>query len=157
MNTIKTKGVLSLSLVISFIITTFSGIGLFFSPSGRIARETNWLFLGISKFKLENMHTIFGFIMSALAILHLAINYKIFLLEIKPKAVKDLKRIPKNQLIKILEKIEKLQFGLQGDIKRLTDFAPEYRLRIGDYRILFEIEGNKLIIYRILHRKNVYK
>jgi len=71
--------------------------------------------------------------------------------------VKDLKRIPKNQLIKILEKIEKLQFGLQGDIKRLTDFTPEYRLRVGDYRILFEIEGNKLIIYRILHRKDVYK
>ena len=29
---------------------------------------------------------------------------KIFFLEIKPKAVKDLKRIPKNQVIKILEK-----------------------------------------------------
>ena len=40
--------------------------------------------------------------------------------------------------MRILENIERLQFGLQGDIKRLTDFTPEYRLRVGNYRILFE-------------------
>ena len=80
-----------------------------------------------------------------------------FSLEFKPKAVKDLKRIPKDQIVKILENIEKLQFGLQGDIKRLTDFTPEYRLRVGNYRILFEIEEDKIIIYRILHRKDAYK
>jgi len=51
-----------------------------------------------------------------------------FSLEFKPKAVKDQKRIPKDQIERILENIEKLQFGLQGDIKRLTDFTPKYRL-----------------------------
>ena len=80
-----------------------------------------------------------------------------FSIKFKPKAVKDLKRIPKSQVVRILEKIEKLQFGLQGDIKTLTDFTPEYRLRIGKYRVLFETEGNKIIIYRILHRKNAYR
>ena len=80
-----------------------------------------------------------------------------FSLEFKPKAVKDLKRIPKDQIVKILENIEKLQFGLQGDIKRLTNFTPEYRLRVGNYRGLFEIEGDKITIYRILHRKDAYK
>ena len=58
--------------------------------------------------------------------------------------------------MKILEKIEKLQFGLQGNIKRLTDFTPEYRLRVGNYRVLFDIEENKIIIYQILHRKDAY-
>ena len=29
--------------------------------------------------------------------------------------------------------------GLKGDVKRLTNFTQEYRLRVGDYRILFEI------------------
>lgn len=80
-----------------------------------------------------------------------------FSLEFKPKAVKDLKRIPKDQIERILKSIEKLQFGLQGDIKRLTDFTPEYRLRVGNYRVLFEIEGGKIIIYRILSRKEAYK
>ncbi|MBM4066480.1 MAG: hypothetical protein FJ266_12705 [Planctomycetes bacterium] len=40
---------------------------------------------------------------------------------------------------------------------RLTNFTPEYRLRIGDYRILFEIEGQEIIIHRIKHRKEAYK
>lgn len=80
-----------------------------------------------------------------------------FSLEFKPRAVKDLKRVSKEQVVRILENIEKLQFGLQGDIKRLTDFTPEYRLRVGDYRVLFEIEEDKIVIYRILHRKDAYK
>ncbi len=80
-----------------------------------------------------------------------------FALKFKPKAAKDLKQIPKGRVVKILEKIEKLQFGLQGDVKRLTDFTPEYRLRVGNYRVLFEVEQSKIIIYRILHRKDAYK
>ncbi len=80
-----------------------------------------------------------------------------FSLEFKPKAVKDLKHISKDQVVKILETIERLQSGFQGGIKRLTDFTPEYRLRVGNYRVLFEVEGDKIVIYRILHRKNAYK
>ena len=49
-----------------------------------------------------------------------------------------------------------MQDNLQGDIKKLNNFEPEYRLRVGDYRVLFEIEDNNLIIYRIKHRKNAY-
>jgi len=81
-------------------------------------------------------------------------NYKI---EFKPRALKDCKKISKSQLTHIFERIEKMSGGLKGDIKHLTNFTPEYRLRVGDYRILFEIEEEKLIIYRIRHRKAVYK
>ncbi|MFX0197594.1 MAG: type II toxin-antitoxin system RelE/ParE family toxin [Candidatus Hodarchaeota archaeon] len=35
--------------------------------------------------------------------------------------------------------------------------GPEYRLRVGDYRVLFETEKNKISIYRIRHRKDAYK
>ena len=45
---------------------------------------------------------------------------------------------------------------LKGDIKKLTNHSPEYRLRVGNFRILFEIENNEIIIYRIKHRKDVY-
>jgi len=47
--------------------------------------------------------------------------------------------------------------NLQGDVKKLTDHAPEYRLRVGNYRILFEINANKIVIYRIRHRKDAYR
>ena len=56
-----------------------------------------------------------------------------------------------------MEKIEAMQNDLTGDVKRLTNFTPEYRLRVGDYRVLFEIEGRTVVIYRVLHRKDAYK
>ena len=54
-------------------------------------------------------------------------------------------------------KIEALQEDLVGDVKKLTDFTPEYRLRVGDYRVLFEVDGNTVVVYRILHRKDAYQ
>jgi len=46
---------------------------------------------------------------------------------------------------------------IKGDVKQLTNFTPEYRLRIGDYRVLFEIEEETIIIYRIRHRREAYR
>jgi mRNA interferase RelE/StbE len=46
---------------------------------------------------------------------------------------------------------------LAGDFKKLTNFTPEYRLRVGDYRVLFEVEEHKIIVYRIIHRKDAYR
>lgn len=46
---------------------------------------------------------------------------------------------------------------MQGDIKRLTNFTPEYRLRVGNYRVLFELTHNTIVIYRILHRSHAYR
>ncbi len=56
----------------------------------------------------------------------------------KPRALKDGKRIPKQELVHIFEKIKALENNLSGDVKHLTNFYPEYRLRVGNYRILFE-------------------
>lgn len=53
--------------------------------------------------------------------------------------------------------MEKLEDNLTGDVKRLTAFAPEYRLRVGDYRVLFEIhETNRVVVYRVRHRREAY-
>jgi len=81
-------------------------------------------------------------------------NYQIVF---KPKAIKDLKSLPRQDCMRILEHIDKLQNNLFGDVKRLTHFTPEYRLRIGNYRVLFEIENEMIEIYRIMHRKEVYR
>jgi mRNA interferase RelE/StbE len=50
-----------------------------------------------------------------------------------------------------------MKIGLRGDVKRLTNFTPEYRLRVGNFRVLFEIEDKEIVIYRIVHRKDAYK
>ncbi len=62
-----------------------------------------------------------------------------------------------DELDRIFAGIECLKFNLKGDMKRLTNYSPEYRLRIGNYRILFEVEDDKVIIYRIRHRQSVYR
>lgn len=81
-------------------------------------------------------------------------KYKV---ELKPRAVKDLKDISKPEGKKITEKLKLLEDGLQGDVKKLTDSTPEYRMRVGDWRVLFEIEGERIIIYRIRHRRDAYR
>ncbi|EAZ93377.1 hypothetical protein CY0110_16317 [Crocosphaera chwakensis CCY0110] len=57
---------------------------------------------------------------------------------------------------RIIAKIEAMIDNLQGDVKKLTNFFPQYRLRVGNYRVLFDIEDNTLIIYRVKHRQNAY-
>ncbi|MCI0560537.1 MAG: type II toxin-antitoxin system RelE/ParE family toxin [Nitrososphaera sp.] len=78
-------------------------------------------------------------------------------IELKPRAIKDLKGIAKPEARKIVEKIMGLGQGLIGDIKRLTNFTPEYRMRVGDYRILFEVEEGTIVVYRIKHRNEAYR
>ena len=74
-----------------------------------------------------------------------------------PKAIKDLKKIPKADASRIAAQLQLLEGGLAGDVKKLTNYTPEYRLRIGNYRALFEVEKNRIIVYRIKHRKEAYK
>jgi mRNA interferase RelE/StbE len=76
--------------------------------------------------------------------------------EFKPRAVKELERLPVIQQRRIIARIEQLADGLKGDVKRLTNFTPEYRLRVGDYRVLFEIERGKINVYRVCHRREAY-
>ena len=56
-------------------------------------------------------------------------------------AIDDLRRIPKRYARQIVAKISRLEHGLRGNIKRLTNFDVDYRLRSGDYRVLFDVEG----------------
>ena len=77
--------------------------------------------------------------------------------EFKPRAIKDLHKIEKADQKRIITRITELTNNLSGNVKRLTNFTPEYRLRVGNYRVLFETEENKIIIYRIHHRRNAYR
>ncbi len=78
-------------------------------------------------------------------------------IEFKPRALKDLKVLPESAKRRVIAKIEALRNDLAGDVKRLTNFTSEYRLRVGDYRVLFEVIEHRIIVYRIIHRKDVYR
>ena len=76
---------------------------------------------------------------------------------LKPMAVKDLKNLPSHDASKVMARLKSLEDDMKGSVKRLTNFTPEYRLRAGNYRALFEVEGTRIIVYRIQHRKDVYR
>ncbi|MBN2649427.1 MAG: type II toxin-antitoxin system RelE/ParE family toxin [Prolixibacteraceae bacterium] len=79
-------------------------------------------------------------------------------IRIRNSAIKDLKRISPDLRNKIHTKIISLKdFPDVTNVKKLTNFEPAYRLRIGDYRILFDVLDDCIEIGRILHRKESYK
>ena len=78
-------------------------------------------------------------------------------IEIRKRAEKDLASLPKADAQRIAYALFLLENGLTGDIKKLASVLPEYRLRIGVWRVLFEIVERKIIIYRILHRQEAYR
>jgi mRNA interferase RelE/StbE len=77
-------------------------------------------------------------------------------IEYGTSALDDLDGLPSRERAQILHKIERLEHGLHGDIKRLHAAEAAYRLRMGDYRILFDVEGDVIVIRRIGNRKDVY-
>jgi mRNA interferase RelE/StbE len=59
---------------------------------------------------------------------------------IRKSAIKDLKRISQDDKRKIHSTILTLsKFPNISNIKKLTNFEPAYRLRVGNYRILFDV------------------
>ena len=52
--------------------------------------------------------------------------------------------------------MEALGDDLAGDVKRLTNYSPEYRLRVGDWRVLFNVDRDTVSIERISHRSDAY-
>ena len=78
-------------------------------------------------------------------------------IDIQDSAYKDLKKIDKTDAIKILQIIKKLEdYPHITNVKKLTNHYLPFRLRIADYRVLFDIENEKIIVSNIKHRKEAY-
>jgi mRNA interferase RelE/StbE len=78
-------------------------------------------------------------------------------IEIRTSAIKDLKHISQPFKTNIQNKILELKnFPNTPNIKKLTNFEPAYRFRVGDYRILFDVTDDIIVIARVLHRKESY-
>jgi mRNA-degrading endonuclease RelE of RelBE toxin-antitoxin system len=50
-----------------------------------------------------------------------------------------------------------LEEDLSGNVKKLKGFRNLYRLRIGNHRALFELEGERITVYRVGLRKDIYR
>jgi mRNA interferase RelE/StbE len=77
--------------------------------------------------------------------------------EISNEAKAKLRAMPKEIRRTIGYKIFLLQNDLSGDVQKLRGSTNEYRLRAGNYRVLFELEGKKIMIYAVGDRKEIYR
>jgi mRNA interferase RelE/StbE len=60
---------------------------------------------------------------------------------------------------RIIEKLKVLEKGFSPllDIKKLKGYKNHYRLRVGEFRILFFLENSKIVVYKIGKRESVYE
>lgn len=73
-------------------------------------------------------------------------------------AKKQFKKLPRDIQQRLLSALERIRIRPEIFVERLIGI-PYYKFRVGDYRIILDIEQNKLLILiiKIGHRKNVYK
>jgi mRNA interferase RelE/StbE len=85
------------------------------------------------------------------------LNYRI---EVKRSAAKALKKIPKAEQKRIADKIDSLAEDLPNpDTTKMKGNNPFHRIRVGDYRIIYDIQEDILLIMvlKIGHRKDIYR
>ena len=82
-----------------------------------------------------------------------------FSIRIKGSAARDLRRIAKTDRLRIMSAIDRLSDSpfvgnaLKGDLRGLR------RIRVGDYRVLYELLDETLVVLvvRVAHRREVYR
>jgi len=77
-------------------------------------------------------------------------------LVIAERARAALRRMSPDVARRVVRKVERMRHGLSGDVKRLTNIEPAYRLRVGDWRVLFDVTRRTIIVQDVRHRSQVY-
>ena len=77
---------------------------------------------------------------------------------ISPRALKDLKNLPKDVTARVVSTLEQMQNDPINSVSRLKN-SPLYSVHVGEYRVVLDILHKKLIILvvRVGHRRNIYK
>ncbi|MFH1617265.1 MAG: type II toxin-antitoxin system RelE/ParE family toxin [Candidatus Margulisiibacteriota bacterium] len=84
-------------------------------------------------------------------------SYKV---EIKRSALKDIKKLEKGSIPPIYRKIASLSDNPHpAQSQKLKGMDNSYRLRIGDYRIIYQIDhqNKAVMVFGIGHRKDIYR
>ena len=83
--------------------------------------------------------------------------YKI---SVKKSALKELESIPKSDRSRIIAHIDALANNPRPQgVRKLENYESSYRIRIGNYRVIYSIEDEKLLIevIKVADRKEAYK
>lgn len=76
------------------------------------------------------------------------------ILQTTKSAEKSIKKLDKSLRKRIINAIKRLP---DGDIRKLKGYDETFRLRVGDYRVLYSFDGYSIMILDVLPRGEAYK
>ena len=77
----------------------------------------------------------------------------------KRSAAKELRKLPRDVIVRILNVVEQLtENPYPPGVRKLSGAQHTYRIRVGDYRVIFSVFDAEMVIeiIRVGHRKDVY-
>ncbi len=79
-------------------------------------------------------------------------------IEFSQTAERQLYKLEKRVQVRIISILERIRVRPYPHVKKLIG-NPYFRLRVGEYRVILDIKGDRLIIFviEVGHRKNIYK
>ena len=78
----------------------------------------------------------------------------------KESVQKDFRRLPPVIISRVIKKVESLPANpVPVDSRKLRDTEHTYRVRVGDYRIIYQVNvsDKEIVVCRVRHRKDAYK
>jgi mRNA interferase RelE/StbE len=78
----------------------------------------------------------------------------------EPSAVRELGKLARDVQVRIMARIEALaKEPRPAGVKKLEGMKELYRVRAGDYRVVYQIQDERLVVLvvRIAHRREVYR
>jgi len=77
-------------------------------------------------------------------------------IEWKEHALSDVKKLESSVIRRIIRKVEEMcKNPFSKDIKKLKG-SNDFRLRVGDYRVIFSIKREIITVLKVGHRKKIY-
>ena len=74
------------------------------------------------------------------------------------RSIKDIQRLDPTVKKRISTALLRYQVDPLQYSERLIDSKlGSYRFRIGDYRVIFDIKGDEIVVLRVGHRREIYK
>lgn len=79
---------------------------------------------------------------------------------LKQTAVRSMRKLPRDIQKRIIEKLD-VWCGSENPMnfaeKLMDKSLGDFRFRVGDYRVTFDLENNHIIVLLINHRKDIYR
>ncbi|HZE89620.1 MAG TPA: type II toxin-antitoxin system RelE/ParE family toxin [Verrucomicrobiae bacterium] len=84
-----------------------------------------------------------------------------FTVKLTPSFEKDLEALPRHEQERILAALKRLEtspFGPPPRVKQLKSVGVgRWRLRVGFYRVRYDVVGQDVVLFRVRHRKEIYR